>query len=191
MQSENEPNGRISKMISDIHDTKDLHVCRGYVQPTSLPLGRSTINRAREAGLDQLFQFSTDCLDNFKLIEAYENSYEQQAQILDVVKDLALPILQGYGAPDVEMGNFVSPDTKFFNIVLLSQMHSGIILCTMDENERVIEIRNTPSTEIWRYLHPPSKIIENIISTLIAVAEKHRSKKDEWILVLRRIIDLR
>lgn len=65
----------------------------------------------------------------------------------------------------------------------------GIILEIIDPvNGR--EVRDTDPIEIWRYLYWPSKIVENTVSTFIAVAEKHKAIKDDWILSFQRIKDL-
>jgi hypothetical protein len=70
-----------------------------------------------------------------------ENTYDELAKIIDLLKDLALPLLKNYGAPNVEIASFVSPDNGL-NTVYLSSMHSGIIIVTTDENGHPI-IRDT------------------------------------------------
>jgi hypothetical protein len=49
---------------------------------------------------------------------------------------------------------------------------------TTNENSSTI-VSHIDSQEIWRYLYGPSKIVDNIVSMLIAVAEKHKSIKDD------------
>jgi hypothetical protein len=164
----------------------DLHICKGYVQPEVLPLNQSTIKRAQCAGTGvPLLNFSKEFLTGIVQMQIKENTYDELAKIVDLLKDLALPLLKNYGAPNVEIASFVSPDNGL-NTVYLSSMHSEIIIVTMDENGHTI-VSDTKSQEIWRYLYQPSKIVENIVSMLIAVAEKHKSVKDDWISSFQKI----
>lgn len=166
----------------------NLHTCKGYVQPEALPLNQSTIKRAHYAGIGtSLLNFSEGFLAGMNQMQK-ENTYDELAKIVDLLKDLAFPLLKNYGAPNVEIASFVSPDNGL-NIIYLSSMHSGIIIVTTDENGHPI-VSDTNSQEIWRYLYGPSKIVENIVSMLIAVAEKHKSVKDDWISSFQKIRDL-
>lgn len=167
----------------------DLHICKGYVQSEALSLNQSTIKRAQHAGLGvPLLKFSEGFLAGMHQMQINENTYDELAKIVDLLKDLALPLLKNYGAPNVEIASFVSPDNGL-NTVYLSGMHSGIIIVTTDENGHPI-VSDTNSQEIWRYLYGPSKIVENIVSMLIAVAEKHKSIKDDWISSFQKIREL-
>jgi hypothetical protein len=166
----------------------ELHICKEYVQPEALPLNQLTIKRAQYVGIDVLLlKFSEDFLAGINLMRVNENTYDELAKIVDLFKDLALPLLKNYGAPNVEIASFVSPDNGL-NIVYLSSMHSGIIIVSMDENGHPI-VSDTNSPEIWRYLNEPSKIVENIVSMLIAVAERHKKLKDDWISSFQKIRD--
>ena len=53
-----------------------------------------------------------------------------------------------------------------------------------------MEVETIDAMEIWRYLYPPTRIIENIISTIIAVAEKHKNIENDWVLSFQRTIEL-
>jgi hypothetical protein len=166
-----------------------LHICNGYVHPDVLPLNQFTIKRAQHAGLGvPLLNFSKEFLTGIDQMQINENTYDELAKIVDLLKDLALPLLKNYGAPDVEIASFVSPDNGL-NTVYLSSMHNGIIIVTTDEDDHPI-VSDTNSQEIWRYLYGPSKIVENIVSMLIAVAEKHKSVKDDWISSFQKIKNL-
>lgn len=168
----------------------DLHICKGYVQPEVLTLNQFTIKRAQYAGVSvPLLNLSKGFLTGIIQMQIKENTYDELAKIVDLLKGLALPLLKNYCAPNVEIGSFVSPDTDHEYAIYLSTMHSGIIIVTMDENGHTI-VRNTNSQEIWRYIYEPSKIVENIVSMLIAVAEKHKSLKDDWISSFQKIRDL-
>lgn len=164
------------------------HVCKGYVEVEHLPLDQSTIIRAEKAGIGELlFKLSKEVLAAVKQLGIKENTYEDVAKIVKVVQDAISPILGRYHAPKIEIASFISPDTGALNTVYLSE--NGIILETVDQING-IEVCNTDPGEIWRYLYPPSKIVENIIFTMVAVAEKHRSIKDEWILSIQNVRDL-
>jgi hypothetical protein len=166
----------------------DFHICKGYVQPEALPLNQLTIKRARHAGLGvPLLNFSKGFLTGTDQMEIKENTYDDLAKIIDLLKDLALPLLGNYRAPNVEIGSFMSPDTGLMNVIYLSRMQSGIII--VEENGHTIA-SNMNSQEIWRYLYEPSKIVENIVSMLIAVADKHKSIRDDWIGSFQKIRDL-
>lgn len=167
----------------------ELHICKGYVQPEALPLNQFTIKRAQYVGIGiPLLKFSEGFLVSINQMQIKENTYDELAKIVDLLKDLALPLLGNYRAPNVEIASFVSPDNGL-NVVYLSSMHSGIIIVTTDENGHQI-VSDTNSQEIWRYLYRPSKIVENIVSMLIAVAEKHKSVKEDWISSFQKIKDL-
>lgn len=164
----------------------DLHNCKGYVQPEALPLNQLTIKRAQYAGIGVLLlNFSEDFLAGINQMQIKENTYDELAKIIDLLKDLAFPLLRKYGAPNVVIGSFVSPDTGLENVIYLSSSHSEIIIVTTDENGQPI-VSDTNSQEIWRYLNEPSKIVINIVSMLIAVAERHKRIKDDWISSFRR-----
>jgi hypothetical protein len=166
----------------------DLHICKGYVQPEALPLNQLTIERARHAGLGvPLLNFSKGFLAGINQMQIKENTYDDLANIIDLLKDLALPLLGNYRAPNVEIGSFMSPDTGLMNVIYLSRMQSGIII--VEENGHTI-VSNINSQEIWRYLYEPFKIVENIVSMLITVAEKHKSIRDDWISSFQKIRDL-
>jgi hypothetical protein len=109
------------------------------------------------------------------------------SKIVKAIQDAISPILVRYHTPNIEIGSFISPDTGALNTVYLSEY--GITLKTTDQIEG-IEVRPTDPSEIWRYIYPPSKIAENIVSTMIAVAEKHKSIKDDYVISFQRIIDL-
>jgi hypothetical protein len=167
----------------------DLHICKGYVQPEALPLNQLTIKRAQHAGLGvPLLNFSEGFLVGINQMQIKENTYDELAKIVDLLKDLALPLLKNYGAPNVTIGSFMSPDADL-NVIYLSSMHSDIIIVTMGKNSHTI-VNDTNSQEIWRYLYEPSKIVANIVSMLIAVAEKHKSIKDDWISSFQEIREL-
>lgn len=88
----------------------DFHICKGYVQPEALPLNQLTIKRARHAGLGvPLLNFSKGFLTGTDQMEIKENTYDDLAKIIDLLKDLALPLLGNYRAPNVEIGSFMSP----------------------------------------------------------------------------------
>ena len=168
----------------------ELHICKGYVQPEALPSNQLTIKRAQYAGISiPLLNFSEGFLAGINQMQIKENTYDELAKIVDLLKDLAFPLLENYGAPNVEIGMFVSSDTGLGNVIYLSSMQRGIIIVTIDENGHTT-VNNANSQEIWRYLYGPSKIVENIVSMLIAVAEKHKSIKDDWISSFQKIKDL-
>lgn len=184
---ENTPESNME--VENEFTSQDLHVCKEYVQPEILPLKLLTIKRAQYVGIGvQLLKFSEDFLAGINQMQINENTYDGLAKIVDLLKDLALPLLKNYGSPNVEIASFVSPDNGL-NIVYLSSMHSGIIIVTADENGHPI-VSDTNSQEIWRYLNEPSKIVENIVSMLIAVAEKHKSIKEDWISSFQKIREL-
>ena len=113
---------------------RDHHICKGYVQPEALPLNQLTIKRAQYAGIGgPLLSFSEGFLTGINQLQINENTYDELAKIIDLLKDLAFPLLQDYGAPNVEIGSFASPDNGP-NIIYLSSMHIGIIIVTTDEN---------------------------------------------------------
>lgn len=170
------------------NDAKNVHVCEGYVKAVTLKLDQSTIERAQKAGIGGLiFKLSTDILAAVEELEIRENTYEDVAKIVRVIQDTVSPVLERYHAPGIELASFVSPDTGALNSVYLSEY--GMVLQTVDQIKET-EVRATDAMEIWRYLYPPSKIIENIISTMIAVAEKHKNIKNDWILSFQRINEL-
>jgi hypothetical protein len=168
----------------------NLHACKGYVQPETLPLNQSTIKRAHYAGIGtSLLNFSEGFLACINQMQIKENTYDELARIVDLLKDLAFPLLKNYGSPNVEIASFVSSDTGLENVICLSSMHSGIIIVFADENGQPI-VSDTNSQEIWRYLNEPSEIVENIVSMLIAVTERHKRIKDDWISSFQKIRDL-
>jgi hypothetical protein len=153
-----------------------------------LPLNQSTIKRAQCAGISvPLLDFSKEFLTGIDQMQIKKNSYDELAKIVDLLKDLALPLLGNYRAPNVEIGSFMSPDTGLMNVIYLSRMQGGIII--VEENGHTI-VSNMNSQEIWRYLYEPFKIVENIVSMLIVVAEKHKSIRDDWISSFQKIRDL-
>ncbi|MGH9978624.1 MAG: hypothetical protein ACRD8Z_22755 [Nitrososphaeraceae archaeon] len=177
------------EMEADFADqVDDLHICKGYVQPEALPLNQLTIKRAQYAGIwVPLLNFSEGFLAGINQMQIKENTYDDLANIIDLFKELALPLLGNYRAPNVEIGSFMSPDTGLMNVIYLSRMQNGIII--VEENGHII-VSNMNSQEIWRYLYEPFKIVENIVSMLIAVAEKHKSIRDDWISSFQKIRDL-
>lgn len=169
------------------NDAKNVHVCEGYVKAETLQLNHSTIERAQKAGIGGLiFKLFTDIMAAVEQLEIKENTYEDVAKIVKVVQNTVSPILERYHTPGIELASFVSPDTGVLNLVYLSEY--GIFLQAADQIGET-EVRATDAMEIWRYLYPPSKIIENIISTMIAVAEKHKNIKNDWILSFQKIMN--
>ena len=170
------------------NDPKNLHVWNEYVKVQALSLDHSTIKRAREAGIGELLlELSTDVLASVEQLGIRGYNYEDMAKIVGAIQHAISPFQKLYHGPNIEIGSFNSPDTGALNIVYLSEY--GITLETIDQvNGR--EVRDTDPIEIWRYLYWPSKIVENVVSTMIAVAEKHKSIKNDWILSFQRIGDL-
>jgi hypothetical protein len=41
--------------------------------------------------------------------------------------------------------------------------------------------------EIWRYLADPLRIVEAVISAIIAYAERYQSVKDDWLFTLEDV----
>jgi hypothetical protein len=165
-----------------------LHICKGYVEAEDLPIDQTTITRAQEVGISDLLLDGTEnFLKGLEQLRIRENNYEEMAKIVNVLQDTFHPIQKKFHAPNIEIGSFVSPDTGALNTVYLTEY--SIILETVDQIND-IEVRDTDTSEIWRYLHPPSRIVENMVSTMIAVAEKHKDIKNDWIFSFKRIRDL-
>jgi hypothetical protein len=163
------------------------YVWSDYVDVHSLTLDQSTIIRAREAGIGELLrELSRDALAAIRRLGIREYNYEDMAKIVGAVQNVVLSLQKRYHAPHIEIGSFVSPDTGALNTVYLSEFG---ILETIDQvNGR--EVCDTDPVEIWRYLYWPSKVVENVVSTMIAVAEKHKRINEDWILSFQRINDL-
>jgi hypothetical protein len=56
-------------------------------------------------------------------------------------------------------------------LLFISQMQRGFILVEIDENGEH-SVRTTDTEEIWRYLDEPRHIIQAVLSTIMAYAEK-------------------
>ena len=167
---------------------KNVHLCEGYVRAEPLQLDHSTIERARKAGIGELLlKLSKDVLAAIEQLGIRENNYEDMSRFIDVLQEKLAPIQERFHTPNIVIGSFVSPDTGASDTIYLTEF--GIILETVDPINGG-EVRKSDPNEIWRYLYPPSQIVENIVSMLIAVAEKHKSIKDEWILSFKGITDL-
>jgi hypothetical protein len=164
------------------------YVWSEYVKVQPLTLDHSTIRRAREAGIGELLiELSRDVLSAIQQLGIREYNYEDMAKIVGVVQNAISTLQKQYHGPYIEIGSFTSPDTGTLNTVYLSEY--GIVLETIDQvNGR--EVINIDPVEIWRYLYWPSKIVDNVVSTMIAVAEKHKSINHDWILSFQRISDL-
>ena len=164
------------------------YVWNEYINVQALSLDHSTIKRAREAGIGKsLEELSRDVVAAVQQLGIREYNYEDMAKIVGAVQNAILPFQTRYHGANIEMGSFISPDTGALNTVILSEY--GIVLETIDQvNGR--EVRDTGPVEIWRYLYWPSRIVENVVSTMIAVAEKHKSINDDWILSFQRINEL-
>lgn len=166
----------------------ELPVSRGYVEARHMRLDYSTIMKAQKVGiLDTLVK----CVENFhtclEQLGIKENNYEEMAKIVGVLQDACRPIQKRFHTPNIVIGSFVSPDTGALNTIYLTEY--GIVLETVNQIKGR-EVRDTDPSEIWRYLYPPSKVVENIISTIIAVAEKHKSFHNDWILSFQRLKEL-
>jgi hypothetical protein len=168
--------------------TKDSHVWKGHVRVEALPLDHSTMKRAQEAGIGELLlKLSANVPAAVEQLGITEYNYEDMAKIVGAVQNAISSFHKRYHGPNIEIGSFISPDSGALNTVYLSEY--GITLETTDQvNGR--EVRDIDPIEIWRYLYWPSKIVENVVSTMIAVAEKHKGINDDWILSFRRIGDL-
>jgi hypothetical protein len=168
--------------------TNKLHLCKGYAEGKHIQLDYSTIVRAQKVGIiDVLLKI----VDNFHVgleqLGIKENNYEEMAKIVLMLQEAVVPIQKRFHTPNVVIGSFESPDTGDLNTIYLTEY--AMVLETKDPVNGG-EVRGTDPSEIWRYLYPPSRIVENIVSTIIAVAEKHKSIKDDWILSFQRIKDL-
>jgi hypothetical protein len=164
------------------------YICKGYVETECLPLDQTTIIRAQKVGIGELLvKLSEDILVEIEQLGITENNYEDMAKIVKAIQDAISPILVRYHAPNIEIASFISPDTGVLNTVCISEY--GITLKTTDQIEG-IEVRSTDPSEIWRYIYPPSKIAENIVSTMIAVAEKHKSIRDDYVISFQKMRDL-
>ena len=169
-------------------NAENIHTCKGYVPVKHLPLDHSTIKRAREAGIKELLlKLSVDVLTAIEGLEIRENNYDDMARIVTVLQDICRPIQKRFHPPNIEISSFVSPDTGALITIFLTEY--GIIEETVDPIKGK-EVRDTDPSEIWRYLYEPRKIVENVVSTFIAVAEKHKSIREDWILSLQGIRDL-
>ncbi len=174
--------------LSDKAPENFSYVWNEYVKVQALTLDHSTIKRAREAGIGELLlELSRDVLAAVQRLGIREYNYGDMAKIVGAVQNAISPFQKRHHGPNIEIGSFISQDTGTLNTVYLSEY--GIVLETRDQvNGR--EVRDTDPVEIWRYLYWPSKIVENVVSTMIAVAEKHKGINDDWILSFRRIGDL-
>jgi hypothetical protein len=174
-------------MVRKQMEVKDGPISRGYVEAEHLPIDLSTIKRAQKAGVGELLlKLSEKVLEEVEQLGITENNYDDVAKIIRVLLDVFSPIYKRFHAPYIEIGFFISPDTGA-NTVYLSEY--GIFL-QADIQIEEIDVHNMDPARIWRYLYPPSKIVENLVSTMIAVAEKHQSIRDEWIISFQQIRDL-
>jgi hypothetical protein len=108
------------------------------------------------------------------------------AKVAESFAAVAILFLKKYQVKDVKVAHFQSNDAQRELTVYLSVMHGGYILVEEADN-REPSVRVTDANEIWRYLAQPLHIIETIISTIIAYAEKHKSIKNEWLFTLEDI----
>jgi hypothetical protein len=107
--------GSAMEMEVEFHSQeRELHICKGFVQPEALQLNQLTIKRAQYTGIAvPLLNLSEDFLAGINHMQIKENTYDELAKIVDLLKDLTLPLLKNYGAPNVAIGSFVSPDAGF------------------------------------------------------------------------------
>jgi hypothetical protein len=175
-------------IYKQLDSAKDYHVWNEYIKVHALTLDLSTIKRAREAGIGELLiELSRDVLAAIQQLGIGKYNYEDMAKIVGAVQNAISPFQKLYHGPNIEIGSFISSDTGALNTVFLSEY--GIVLETRDQVSGR-EVRDTDPVEIWRYLYWPSKIVENVVSTMIAVVEKHKSINDDWILSFQRINEL-
>jgi hypothetical protein len=166
-----------------------LHHCRGYIEEIKpLLISRETIQRTRKCGFN-ILEFAESCLNAINTnVTSNENTYEDISKVVQSFANASMPFLEKYQVKDIEVGRFQIRYTNAEAVVFLSQMQKGFILVEIDENAEH-SVRTTDTEEIWRYLNEPSHIMQAVLSTIIAYAEKHKSIKDEWILTLQNIKD--
>jgi hypothetical protein len=58
----------------------------------------------------------------------------------------------------------------------------------IDENGES-SVKSISTEQIWRYLFERRKIVQAVLSTITAYAEKYQAIKDKWILMLQNIKD--
>ncbi|HEY9386165.1 MAG TPA: hypothetical protein VIP70_03945 [Nitrososphaeraceae archaeon] len=168
--------------------SQHIHHCKGYIEDIeSLPICRGTIQRAKKCGFNTL-EFAESCLNAINQDVTDENTYEDIAKVVQSFANASMPFLEKYQVKDIEVGRFQIRYTSAKAVVYLSQMQKGIILVEFDANAEY-SVRTTDTEEIWRYLDEPRHIIEAVLSTIMAYAEKHKAIKDEWILTLQNIKD--
>ena len=184
-ENQNSPESDMEMEDEFTNQADELHICKGYVQAEALALNQLTIKRAHEAGVgESMLKLSVDVLSGIEQLGMKENNYEDMAKIIEIVQEATSTLQKRYHAPNIKIGSFVTPDTGASNTVYITEY--GIILEAIDQING-IEVRKTDPAEIWRYLYEPLKVVENIISTFIAVAEKHKAIKDDWIRSFQRI----
>jgi hypothetical protein len=165
-----------------------IHHCKGYVEEVQqLSLSYETIKRANRCGLN-VVDFADCCLKTIKH-NVSGNGYDDLAKVVDGFADAAIPFLKKYEVKDIEVARFQSSDTQEDFIVYLSEQHGGYIIVKSVENGEP-SVRVTDGMEIWRYLNNSLHIIEAVISTIIAYAEKHPSIKDKWLFTLEEIEEI-
>jgi hypothetical protein len=166
-----------------------LHHCKGYLDEIeSVPICTETMERAKKCGFNPI-EFAESCLNAInENVTSNENTYEDIAKVVQSFANSSMPFLEKYQVKDIEVGCFQIRYTNAEAVAYLSQMHQGFIVVEIDENGEH-SVRTTDTEEIWRYLDEPSHIIQAVVSTIMAYAEKHKAIKDEWILTLQNIKD--
>src|ERR687892_686882 len=163
-------------------ESTGVHHCKGYVDNVPhLSLSRETSQRAKKCGFN-VVDFANSCLKTITH-NVTSNGYDDVAKIVDIFADVVISFLKKYRIKDIEVARFQSSDNQEELSVYLSETHGGYIIVSEEESGEK-SIRATDGDEIWRYLGEPLHIIETIISTIIAYAEKHQSVKDKWLFTL-------
>ena len=172
------------KIEANPSDSYPIHHCKGYVEGVEqLSLSYETIKRANRCGFN-VVNFANCCLKTIKHVSG--NGYDDLAKVVDGIAYAAIPLLKKYEVKDIEVARFQSSDTQEDFIVYLSQQQSGYIIVESDENGEP-SVRITDGMKIWQYLNDPLQIVEAVISTIIAYAERHKSVKDKWLFTLEDI----
>ena len=169
-------------------ETMKLHHCSGYIENVQhISLSKETSERAKRCGFD-VVGFAYSCLKTITH-NVTGNSYDDVAKIVDIFADVVILFLKKYQIKDIEIARFQSSDGQEELSVYLSETHGGYIVVSEEESGEK-SVRVTDGNEIWRYLGEPLHIIETIISTIIAYAEKHQLIRDKWVYTLEDIEEI-
>ncbi|MBS3921962.1 MAG: type II toxin-antitoxin system CcdA family antitoxin [Nitrosarchaeum sp.] len=160
-------------MIEEIDEKKEQK------QKLTLGISKDVIEKAKATGIN--ISSITEQLLKVMTYDPKKNTTEDLARVYEIFFEAIKPVLKKYGAM-VRVGSFYegNPDSQIFHVTI--DLSSSNLYRNIEELEEYHEVA---VLDVVSDLFNPTKILENLLESLIKAAEKNTEKMKEFEIALR------